>query len=96
LFRGNPEGLQGETACDRFLKKLRRQKWVIYSKEPFGGSQQVYAYVSRYTHRMAISNHRLVHCQDSQVNFRARDNTQPEKPRFVTLPAKDFYNFLYK
>jgi len=47
LFRGNAEGLQGETAFDRFLKKLRGQKWVVYSKEPFGGSQQVYTYVNR-------------------------------------------------
>jgi hypothetical protein len=47
LFRGNTEGLQGETACDRFLKKLRRQKWMVYSKEPFGEPEQVYGYLSR-------------------------------------------------
>jgi hypothetical protein len=90
LFRGNTDGLKEETAFHRFLKKLRRQKWVVYSKEPFGGPQQVYMYVSRYTHRVAISNHRLVSCQDGQVTFKARDNRNPQKPRQVTLPAIEF------
>jgi hypothetical protein len=90
LFRGNTQGLKEETASHRFLKKLRRQKWVVYSKEPFGGPQQVYTYVSRYTHRVAISNHRLVSCQDAQVTFNARDNNNPQKTRQVTLSALEF------
>jgi hypothetical protein len=89
-FRGNTESLKEESTFDRFLKKLRRQKWVAYSKKPFDGAQHVYAYLSRYTHRVAISNHRLVNCQDGQVTFRARNNTNPEKPRLVTLPAQEF------
>ena len=90
LFRGTIESLKEEKAFDRFLKKLRRQKWVVYSKEPFGGPQQVYTYVSRYTHRVAISNHRLVSCQNGQVTFNARDNSNPQKPRRVALPAIEF------
>jgi Putative transposase/Transposase zinc-binding domain len=90
LFREKTEGLQKKSTLDRFLKKLRRQKWVVYSKEPFGGAQQVYAYLSRYTHRVAISNHRLLNCQNGQVTFRARNNTYPGKPRLVTLPAHEF------
>jgi hypothetical protein len=90
LFRGNTEDLKEESTFDRFLKKLRRQKWVAYSKKPFDGAQHVYAYLSRYTHRVAISNHRLVSCQDGQVTFRARNNASPEKPRLVTLPAQEF------
>jgi len=90
LFRGNTEGLKEESAFDRFLKKLRRQKWVVYSKEPFDGAQHVYAYLSRYTHRIAISNQRLVNCQNGQVTFKARNNHSPEKPRLVTLPAEEF------
>ncbi len=89
-FRGNTESLQDESTFDRFLKKLRRQKWVAYSKRPFDGAQHVYAYLSRYTHRVAISNHRLVCCQDGQVTFRARNNTNPEISRLVTLPAQEF------
>ena len=90
LFRGAAEGLKEETTFHRFLKKLRRQKWIVYSKESFGGPQQVYTYVSRYTHRVAISNHRLISCQDGQVTFKARDNSNPQKPRRVTLPALEF------
>jgi hypothetical protein len=90
LFLGNTDGLKEETAFHRFLKKLRRQKWVVYSKESFGGPQQVYTYVSRYTHRVAISNHRLVSCQNGKVTFHARDNSNPQKPRQVTLPAIEF------
>ena len=90
LFRGKTESRKDETTFHRFTKKLRRQKWVVYSKEPFGGPQQVYTYVSRYTHRGAISNHRLVSCQNGQVTFYARDNSHPEKPRLVTIPAEEF------
>lgn len=90
LFRGTTQGLKESTTFDRFLKKLRQQNWVVYSKEPFGGPQQVYTYVSRYTHRVAISNHRLLRCQNGQVTFNARDNNNPQKPRQVTLSALEF------
>ena len=90
FLRGNLENMKEESTFDRFLKKLRRQKWVTYSKKPFDGAQHVYTYLSRYTHRVAISNHRLASCQDGQVTFRARNNTNPEKPRLVTLPAPEF------
>ena len=90
FFRGNLENLKKESAFDRFLKKLRRQKWVAYSKKPFDGAQHVYAYLSRYTHRIAISNQRLVNCQDGHVTFKARNNQSPEKPRQVTLPTDEF------
>lgn len=90
LFRGTTQGLKEETAFDRLFKKLRQQKWVVYSKEPFGGPQQVYTYVSRYTHRVALSNHRLLSYQNGQVTFKASDNSNPQKPRRVTLPALEF------
>jgi len=89
-FRGNTEGLKEESAFHRLLKKLRRQKWVVYSKEPFDGAQHVYAYLSRYTHRVAISNHRLVNCQNGHVTFKSRNNQTPENPRQVTLSAEEF------
>jgi len=90
LFRGNTEGLKEESVFHRFLNKLRRQKWVAYSKKPFDGAQHVYAYLSRYTHRVAISNHRLVSCQNGKVTFKARNNQTPANPRQVTLPAEEF------
>jgi hypothetical protein len=90
LLRGTTEDLKETTAFNRFLKRLRSQKWVLYSKEPFGGPQHVYTYVSRYTHRVALSNHRLVSCQDGKVTFKARDNSHPEKHRLITLSALEF------
>lgn len=73
-----------------FLRKLRRKKWVVYAKEAFGGSHQAFHYLSRYTHRVAISNQRLVSLADGKVSFRARDNTRPGHQRLVTLTAPEF------
>jgi len=74
----------------RFIRTLRRKKWVLYCKQPFDGPQQAFSYVSRYTHRVAISNDRLVSCSDGKVSFRARDNTTPGQLRVVTLSAHEF------
>jgi hypothetical protein len=74
----------------RLLRKLRRQKWVIYAKEAFGGSQKAFHYLSRYTHRVAISNQRLVSLAAGQVTFQARDNSRPGQKRLVTLSAPEF------
>jgi hypothetical protein len=90
LFPRDMESLKDKTAFARFLKKLKRLKWVVYSQEPFGGPEQVYRYVSRYPHRGAISNHRLLRSQDGQVTLRARDHHNPERPRQVTLPVQEF------
>jgi len=88
-----PESLAQLTspkAFQRFLKKRRRQKWVVYCKKPFGGPEQFIAYVGRYTHRVAISNHRLLHFSDGRVSFKARDNSDPSKHRVVIVPAEEF------
>jgi hypothetical protein len=74
----------------RFLRKLRRKKWVVYAKEAFGGSRKAFDYLSRYTHRVAISNQRLVSLAAGKVSFRARDNTRPGHQRLVTLTAPEF------
>jgi len=73
-----------------FLRKLRRKKWVIYAKEAFGGSHKAFHYLSRYTHRVAISNHRLVSLTEGKVSFQARDNSRPGQKRLVTLTAPEF------
>jgi hypothetical protein len=73
-----------------FLRKLRRKKWVVYAKEAFGGSHQAFHYLSRYTHRVAISNQRLVSLADGKVFFRARNNSRPGHQRLVTLTAPEF------
>jgi hypothetical protein len=74
----------------RFLRKLRRKKWVVYAKETFGGSRKAFHYLSRYTHRVAISNHRLVSMAAGKVSFKARDNSRPGQKRLVTLSAPEF------
>jgi hypothetical protein len=81
---GSPEAFQ------RFLRKRRRQKWVVYCKKPFGGPEQFIAYVGRYTHRVAISNHRLLHFSNARVAFKARDNSDPSKHRVVMVSAEEF------
>ena len=83
-------GLEGPVQFQRFTRKLRRKKWVVYAKGSFGGSQNAYHYLSRYTHRVAISNHRLVSLAEGQVIFRARDNSRPGHQRLVTTTAPEF------
>jgi hypothetical protein len=56
-----------------WLVPFRKSEWVVYSKPPFGGPEAVLAYLSRYTHRVAISNHRLVSADANTVAFRWRD-----------------------
>jgi hypothetical protein len=88
--KGTIKHLNDPKTFRRFIRTLRRKKWVLYCKEPFDGPQQAFSYVSRYTHRVAISNHRLVSCSNGKVTFRARDNTTPGHQRLLTLSAHEF------
>jgi hypothetical protein len=63
---------------------------VVYSKRPFGGAQHALRYLGQYTHRVAISNHRLVALADGMVTFRWRDSAHKNKKRLMTLPASEF------
>jgi hypothetical protein len=72
------------------LRALRSQEWVVYAKQPFAGPQQVLAYLARYTHRIAISNERLLSDADGQVRFRYRDRRRGNRPRTMTLPRDEF------
>jgi hypothetical protein len=89
-LRGRVPGLEGPVQFPRFIRKLRRKKWVVFAKEAFGGSQKAFHYLSRYTHRVAISNHRLVSLAEGKVSFQARDNSRPGQKRLVTLTAPEF------
>ncbi len=66
-------GLADKTTFKRFIAPLRRIKWVVYCKAPFAGPKQVLRYLSRYTHRVAISNRRLIAADDAGVAFRWKD-----------------------
>jgi hypothetical protein len=72
-FFNTHAGLADKRTFKRFLAPLRRIKWVVYCKEPFAGPKQVLRYLSRYTHRVAISNRRLVAADDGGVSFRWKD-----------------------
>ncbi|MGH8790254.1 MAG: transposase [Cupriavidus necator] len=62
----------------------------VYAKEPFGGPRQVLDYLGRYTHRVAISNNRLLELTDEHVTFRWKDYRHPAKPHAMSLPAHEF------
>jgi hypothetical protein len=89
-FAGTLKPLQHEKAFCSFLRTLFRQNWVVYAKPPFGGPQHVIGYLARYTHRVAISNHRLVAFQDDQVTFRWKDYAHGNKTKTMTLSAQEF------
>ena len=68
-----------------WLRPLFRKNWVVYSKPPFGGPEYVLQYLGRYTHRVAISNHRLVSLTDGQVSFRWRDSADHNQQKLMTV-----------
>ena len=73
-----------------WLRPLFRQHWVVYLKRPFGGPEYVLQYLGRYTHRVAISNHRLVSFADGQVTFRWRDSAHHNEQKLTTLSQDKF------
>lgn len=74
----------------KLMIALRQHDWVVYAKQPLGGPAQVLDYLSRYTHRVAISHERLVRLQAGQVAFRVRDNAHAGKKRIERIPAQAF------
>jgi hypothetical protein len=72
------------------LNEIMRSEWVVYAKPPFGGPQQVLKYLARYTHRVAISNRRLVALQNGSVTFRWKDYAHGNQPAMMTLQATEF------
>jgi hypothetical protein len=73
-----------------FLRTLSQQDWVVYAKPPFGGPEHVLHYLARYTHRIAISNHRLLSVSDSEVTFRWKDYAHRSMQRTMTLSPEEF------
>ena len=73
-----------------WLRPLFRKDWVVYSKRPFGGPEYVLHYLGRYTHRVAISNHRLVSFAHGQVTFRWRDSAHHNEQKLMTLALDEF------
>ena len=89
-FQGRLAPLADPTAFAAHLAPTYEVDWNVYAKPPFGGPAQVLKYLARYTHRVAISNHRLVSLQNGQVRFRWKDYTHGSRPRSMTLSAAEF------
>lgn len=88
-FFGPLSHLSDRWLFEQYLLKLRKDPWVVYSKRPFGGSEQVLKYLSLYTHRVSISNRRILEFKDGQVTFSYRDNRLKKKRR-CKISAQEF------
>ncbi len=89
-FHGKLEELAERKSWCTLLAKLGSSDWVVYAKPPFGGPTQVLKYLARYTHRVAISNQRLVSLENGKVTFRWKDYAQGNRSRTMTLDAAEF------
>jgi hypothetical protein len=89
-FHGSLQQLASPGAFSRFLWQLGQKDWVVYAKPPFGGAEHVLNYLARYTHRVAISNHRLVAFENDHVSFRWRDYAHGGKKKVMTVSADEF------
>jgi hypothetical protein len=91
-FFGDHTELAKRDAFTAYLAPLRKAEWVVYAKRPFGGPEAVLAYLSRYTHRVAISNSRLIALNDAGVTFKWKDYRSPgrDKAKVMTLSTNEF------
>jgi hypothetical protein len=90
IFHGDLKLLAQPKTFAAWLRPLFRKDWVVYSKRPFGGPEHVLRYLGRYTHRVAISNHRLVSFADGKVTFRWRDSAYNNEQKLMTLSLDEF------
>lgn len=84
------EQLRERETFHRYLEPLRQKEWIVYSKAPFAGPEQVLDYVGRYTHRVAIANSRLLNIEDGHVAFRWKDYRDGDAQKTMTLTAEEF------
>jgi len=89
-LRGPAAPFSSRACFEQLMEKLGNKKWYVYAKPPFGGPEHVLRYLGRYTHRMAISNHRLITFDGERVSFRWRDYAHGGKQRVMTLDAVNF------
>jgi hypothetical protein len=89
-LQGQLQPLASAPAFAQLLRDCRRTEWVVYAKRPFGGPAQVLDYLGRYTHKVAISNHRLLRLEDGKVAFRWRDYRHGNRNKVMTLEAGEF------
>lgn len=84
------DAAQSDTSWRTLCTQLRRHNWVVYAKQPLGGPAQVLAYLGRYTHRVAISNERILGMEGNNVRFRVRDSANGNRKKVLRLEAGEF------
>jgi hypothetical protein len=89
-FHGQLTSLREPARFHALLDQVKDIKWVVYAKPPFGGPEYVLKYLARYTHRVAISNGRLLSLQNGQITFRWRDSKDGNQTKTMTLDAVEF------
>ncbi len=89
-FLGDCAELNTPEAFTALLEKVSSQDWVVYSKPPFGGAEHVLQYLARYTHRVAISNHRILSVDEDHVTFRWKDYAHDNQQRTMSLSLEEF------
>lgn len=89
-FYDSLDHLRQPRAFHLFIRQFYQKQWVVYCKPPFTGAEGVLQYLSRYTHRIAISNERILKLEAGQVSFRWRDYSDGDKEKIMTLAAKEF------
>jgi hypothetical protein len=89
-FYGELAALASASGLARYLAPLRKSKWVVYAKPPFGGPEHVLEYLGRYTHRVALSNQRLTALSDTAVSFQWKDYRDGNRSKTMTLAADEF------
>ncbi len=89
VVQNNDLIMDADTGFQKFKKQLYSKEWVVYSKQPFGGPKQVLEYLGRYTHRVAISNNRILDMENNAVTFSYQDRKHDEK-RSMVLKANEF------
>ena len=90
IFPGGISHLKNAAEFEIFRRRLYHKKWVVYCKPPFAGVNGVLQYLGRYTHRIAISNNRILSLNDEEVSFRWRDYSDGDKQKVITLKADEF------
>ncbi|MEA2542491.1 MAG: hypothetical protein QOH35_3857 [Acidobacteriaceae bacterium] len=89
-FHGEMAALNRPAAFEALCRRAEKAKWVVFAKAPFGGPEQVLKYLARYTHRVAISNSRILSIEDGKVTFQWKDYADGNKPKVMTLAATEF------
>jgi hypothetical protein len=90
IFTQKTAALKSRQAFQQLINSLSKTRWIAYAKRPFAGPQQVLEYLGRYTHRVAISNHRIISIDNGRVTFTYRDRQQNNEIKKITLDANEF------